>query len=160
MGGVPRRAEVLELLGRLEPRIAEGVRLAGDRMIGPVEPWRFVGSYGEPAFLNGWTNVGGGGTDLAFYMDESALVWMKGQITNPTAVAAGAPIFYLPGPPGTSYRPAYRTDGMAATDQEANSDPQNVWGEFVIETDGAVRKVTGGVVGLFSLDNTVFIAVP
>lgn len=77
-------------------------RLQAAQLLGfSPEPWREVGATGQPAFLNSWSNQGGGEETVAFYKDAFGRVWLKGYATRATN-GSGVPIFNLP----VGYRPA------------------------------------------------------
>jgi len=63
------------------------------------EAYREVGSTGNPAFLNGCTNLGGIYETAAFFKDREGIVHLKGAVTCP---GTSQTAFKLP--PG--YRPA------------------------------------------------------
>jgi hypothetical protein len=63
-----------------------------------VEPFREVGSAGQPPFQNGWHNDAVTETTAAFYKDPFGIVHLKGIVTGG---ATGTTIFTLP----SDYRP-------------------------------------------------------
>jgi hypothetical protein len=64
-----------------------------------VEPYREVGTPGEPVFAAGWSNAGPTVTSGAFYKDPLRVVHLKGTVTRAGGTAV---IFALP----TGYRPS------------------------------------------------------
>jgi hypothetical protein len=58
-----------------------------------AEAWHLVGAAGEPAFMNSWTNYGGGFSSAAFYKDPWGVVHLKGLVQAGTI---GTTIFQLP----------------------------------------------------------------
>jgi S-layer homology domain len=63
------------------------------------EPFHIVGTAGEPAFQNGWTNTGLGKTTVGFYKDTANVVHLKGSMSGG---ASGTTAFTLP----AGYRPS------------------------------------------------------
>ena len=64
----------------------------------PDTSWHEIGAAGEPAFQNGWVNVGSGNNTVAFRKDAFGFVHFKGSITG---VTANTVAFVLP----AGYRP-------------------------------------------------------
>jgi len=65
-----------------------------------AEPFRIVGTAGEPAFQNGWENWGMSDASLAgFFKDSESIVRLKGVVAEG---ADGTTVFELPG----GYRPS------------------------------------------------------
>ena len=62
------------------------------------EAWHLVGTLGQPAFENGWTNYGGGFAPAAFYLDPIGRVHLQGIVKNG---AKESTVFTLP----AGYRP-------------------------------------------------------
>jgi hypothetical protein len=82
---------------------------------GPIaDHWHYIGGSGEPAFLNGWANVGTADT-LARFKKVNGIVYVQGRVTR-AAGASNTSIFTLP----AGYRPSNETEfavrGPAATD--------------------------------------------
>ncbi len=65
------------------------------------EPFHIVGESGEPAFENGWANVGFSLAEASFYKDPLGVVHLRGAV-EVNAAGNSATVFTLP--PG--YRPA------------------------------------------------------
>ena len=80
------RPSLARVLGNHEPRIREQER----RGLGI---WHYVGEAGEPAFENGWGNMGGSDAPLAFRHTVGAGIEIQGSITGGTP---GTTIFTLP----------------------------------------------------------------
>lgn len=98
--------------------------------------WRYVGTSGNPGFLNGWVNyspgVSSGFTDCAFRKDVSGTVHLSGLVRNGSSNV----IFTLP----SGYRPSEqalfatisngaigRVDIYTSGNVQANSPYSNVW---------------------------------
>jgi hypothetical protein len=101
------------------------------------EDVRFVGAAGQPAFENGWVNVGG--QQAFFWMDSFGVVRLEGQVDSGTA----STIFTLP--PG--YLP-FQTASFLAGDGAGGSKLLNV------NTDGTVTTLVppGGIVSLAGVE--------
>lgn len=67
--------------------------------LGQVEEWHEVGTSGEPAFQNSWTNDTSSYPTAAFYKDPMGRVHLKGQVTGGVS---GNSAFVLP----VGYRPS------------------------------------------------------
>jgi hypothetical protein len=64
-----------------------------------AESFRNIGTAGNPAFQNAWTNFGGGRATAGFFKDQQNIVYLKGSITGGSN---GTTAFTLP----AGYRPA------------------------------------------------------
>ena len=104
------------------------------------EAWHEVGTAGNPAFQNGWSNYSPSFYGAAFYKDRLGYVHLRGMIDDGTMSATA---FTLP--PG--YRPA---KGLLLPTASAH-----VYGELLIYPDGRVDPETGWNL-LISLDGIVF----
>ena len=82
-----------------------------------AEAKHYVGAAGEPAFQNGWTNVGGNFHNASFYKDRSGVVHLSGAVTGGTyGFAVGNDIFHLP----SAYTPCgVSNDGGASLSELA-----------------------------------------
>lgn len=105
-----------------------------------VEPWHVVDNAGQPAFLNGWVNFGGGDTTAAYYRDPFGTVHLKGTLKSGTI---GTTIFTLP--------PGYRPQEISFFPAWSNA----AFGGVIIQTTGAVVANNGSNVS-FSLDGITF----
>lgn len=114
-------------------RVGVPVRLA-TRAGAIVEPFHVVGAAGEPAFVNGWTNLGGAFATAAFCRTPDGLVLLRGRI----APGAATPVFTLP----AGYRPSGGTLSFTS----------DVGGGFRIDvlTSGVVQAL--GAPGSSALD--------
>ena len=65
---------------------------------GTYDPWHVVGAAGQPAFANGWGNVGAGYGTAAFFKDPAGIVHVRGFVTAGTLNTG---VFTLP----AGYRP-------------------------------------------------------
>jgi len=101
---------------------------------------RVIGSAGEPAFQNSWTNYGSGFANAAFRKDADGYVHLRGTIQGG---AASSVIFTLPG--------GYRTGGnlMIAVYRGALNSSAGVI------TDGTIMCGTQ-FTSFVSLDNVVY----
>jgi hypothetical protein len=88
------------------------------------EPYREVGTPGQPQFQNDWGHAGGDASTAAFYKDPLGVVHLKGLITHDAG--GGTVAFTLP--PG--YRPSQSLTMPAATGEE--------FGNLGVEVDGDV----------------------
>jgi hypothetical protein len=116
----------------------------------PSEAWHEVGTPGEPAFQNGWSNPDDASAEtVAFYKDREGTVHLKG-------VASGGDhdtlIFQLP----AGYRPAahkllsFAVNCSCAVDRRDPSEPQGLpifvpTGGLVIFGAGLLAGADGGV---------------
>lgn len=105
---------------------------------GRGEAWHYVGEAGEPAFLNGWTNVTGE-PKTAFRLRELGVIDVHLNVQSGTP---GYPIFTLP----EGYRPAHNTH-MTGTGYSSLSPVTPTSGGFVVLSDGTVAdgSVTAGI---------------
>ena len=78
----------------------------------PMEPFHVVGTAGQPAFLNGWTNFGGGFSRLGFAKDSAGFVHLTGTVHAGTFAA---PVFTLP----AGYRPSEELTLPVAIERDA-----------------------------------------
>ena len=63
-----------------------------------AEAWHEIGGLSEPAFVNGWTNVGNANEVTAgFYKDAVGVVHLKGIIDNGSSTIFTLPAGYRPG---------------------------------------------------------------
>jgi hypothetical protein len=126
-----------------------------------VEPWHELGSPGEPALVNSWTNLGGDPqvnqgvwSTAAFRRDPDGLVHLKGVVTGGKPSGTQA-IFSLP--PG--FRPEQGEVFPSAT---AEGSAQPGW-TFIGATgspyEGRVLPFTGGK-EWFSIDGITFLCGP
>ena len=106
------------------------------------EPWRVVGTPGQPAFMNNWQNAPGAGV-TRFYRDPLGIVHLSGVVTQPSG--STNTMFELP----AGYRPAQALEFAVATCCSAAA------GRIVIFTDGAV-SYQGGDRGQMALDGIDF----
>lgn len=104
------------------------------------EAWHEIGSPGNPAFQNGWTNYTSGNT-AGYYKDRLGFVHLKGMIRNGTMSQTA---FTLP----VGYRPA---KAMLLPTASAH-----VYGEIHLYTDGRVDPEIGQNL-LMVLDGIVFL---
>ena len=112
---------------------------SADALAAP-EAWHEVGSAGNPAFQNGWTNYSPSGNSAGYYKDRLGFVHLKGMVKNGTMSQTA---FTLP----VGYRPA---KAMLLPTASAH-----VYGEVLIYADGRVDAETGQNL-LMSLDGIVF----
>lgn len=76
------------------------------------EPYREVGTPGNPGFQNGWQNVGGATSTVAFYKDSLGIVHLRGNLVSGIN---GETAFTLPAgyrPPKSLFMPA-ATSGLS-----------------------------------------------
>jgi hypothetical protein len=109
--------------------------------IGPPEAWHLVSAPGEPAFQNGWNNVGGSYSTAAYFKDLEGIVHLRGSVTagiSPT-------MFTLPG--------GYRPSGIEGFAILANGGSPNV-GSIAVLPDGTVQRNSG--LQPFALDGISF----
>ena len=105
--------------------------------------WHIVGSAGEPAYANGWTNhTVGTYTQCAFRKDNAGWVHLQGLIKSGT-IGDGYPPFQLPG----GYRPLYSVHIVIVS--------MGLVGNLRISPDGYVRIQVGNN-GWVSLDSVTF----
>lgn len=92
--------------------------------------WHEVGTDGEPAFENSWTNVGGDYATCAFGLDTGGRLQLKGRVDGGEADTA---IFTLPASP-VNFRP----DKIQCFAVATVSGP----GQLLADIDGVVKLVT------------------
>lgn len=108
------------------------------------EPYREIGTPGEPGFQSGWENAGGGFSTAAFYKDPLGVVHLKGNLSNATDETTA---FTLP--PG--YRPSQNLFMPAA------GAPSPVAANLVVETDGdAIPTCAGAGSCIAGIDGLTF----
>jgi hypothetical protein len=73
-----------------------------------LDPWHYIGTAGQPAFQNGWTNLGAGSAACSYRKDPMGRVWVRGLAQGTSNVVA----FTLP----VGYRPLanYSFDNLQA----------------------------------------------
>ncbi len=91
-----------------------------------MDTWHLVGAPGEPAFQNGWGNVGGE-TTVAFKKDPFGNVVLRGTVGGGTQ---GTTVFTLP----VGYRPGFGRDRNTSINNQGTS----AWGQVNVQTDGTV----------------------
>lgn len=99
-----------------------------ENVTGDAGPWRYVGTSGEPSFLNGWVNYGGAWRDVAFFKDALGIVHVKGLVKSGTI---GQDVFTLPG----GYRPKQGMHLPTASNA--------AFGMIQVLSSGAVRAANG-----------------
>lgn len=72
--------------------------------------WHLVGGAGEPAFLNGWSNVGGNDVPCRYRKDGLGFVHVEAAV-NPAGGGGGTVVFTLP----AGFRPSHNL--TVATEQ-------------------------------------------
>ena len=105
------------------------------------EPYRRVGTPGQPQFQNGWGNQSPA-TGAAFYKDSQGVVRLKGIVTGG---AAGDDVFTLP----TGYRPAAGLLLPVAVDGA-------VAGNVEIDSDGTLEPLSSDPTPIISFDGITF----
>jgi len=104
--------------------------------VASLEAEHLVGAAGEPAFMNGWSNLGSGFAAAQFYKDPSSVVHVEGVITGGTI--GSVPAFTLP----AGYRPS------ASIVRVVSSNGAD--GAVVVNSSGHVMP-TNGSNAIFSL---------
>lgn len=99
-----------------------------------VEGWREIGAAGQPAFQNGWVNLGAPWATAAFYKDPDGRVWLRGLVKNGLS---GLPIFTVP----AGYPPPINEVFGADTGSGAAS---GLHGRVDVYPNGAVSHQVGG----------------
>ena len=137
---LPWMEEFLESVDYEEARI----HLGGDAA------WHEVGTSGEPVFENGWANSGGSYADMAFRLDSSGYVHLKGRVQGGTPDSV---IFTLP----VDYRPnknqkfaAPYTDGEHQIAVESDGEVKDISSTWISQT------VTDGVTDKAPSENAVY----
>lgn len=118
-----------------------GRRPPGDYALSEAEPYHEVGATGEPAFENGWTNLGGGRSTAAFYSDSQGLVHLKGVISGTTATTA----FTLP----EAYRPSAQLFMPVAVGGPG-------YGGLNVNQDGRIVPICGPTCAAVGIDGLSF----
>lgn len=96
--------EIRDMTGWPDPMVDDYLQTVQDLAeIRYVEPWHEVGASGEPAFQNGWANVGGVTDETLAFRKTYFQLEMKGLIDSGT-ITDGTVVFTLPDLLG--YRPA------------------------------------------------------
>ena len=93
------------------------------------DTWHYVGTGGEPSFLNSWVNLGGVETHLRFTIDRNGYVHIEGYIKNGTS----GKVFVLPS--------GYRPDDNVRTSQwgqNAATAPAMVFAVGFVDSNGDV----------------------
>ncbi len=116
--------------------------------LSPGEAWHMVGAPGEPAFQNGWGNLGTPGNEAAgFFKDHEGIVHLKGTLKpGGTSLIFQLPQGFRPAS-GKLIRVAATCSGGPCTD---GTFPLTIYGPNLIPGfDGGVVGFTGGTfVGL------------
>ena len=131
--------------------------LASLSLVGCQEPlstfsWREIGTSGQPAFENGWTNAGGAYETCAFGRDAMDFVHLKG-LASDGSYNIYDPIFTLP----EGYRPA---GTLLISVYASAGDDDTGWlyiysnGEIALRDQGTAGGTTAGV----SLNGVTFFA--
>jgi len=96
------------------------------RIIRVDEYWHEIGTAGEPAFENGWDNVGGDYNTCAFKFNAEGRVWYKGRASGGTP---NTTIYTLP--------VAYRSDKVQSFAIAIGTG----YGQLSIGMDGTIKLV-------------------
>lgn len=116
--------------------------------LSPGEAWHMVGAPGEPAFQNGWENLGTPGNEAAgFFKDHEGIVHLKGTLKpGGTSLIFQLPQGFRPAS-GKLIRVAATCSGGPCTD---GTFPLTIYGpDLIAGFDGGVVGFTGGTfVGL------------
>lgn len=154
--GPPLAVNSSEKVENLNATLLDG-KSSADFAPTAAEPWREVGTTGEPAFQNRWTNGGitGGGpySTAAFYKDPYGAVHLKGLVMGPNtpSVIFGLSCGY--GPAQEEWHATY-SRGADASDVLGRAEIRPV-----LREDGSYRAdvVAGrGYTVPFSLDGITF----
>lgn len=120
--------------------VAPGV--VGSDELEDDEPYRIVGTPGEPAFQNGWDNWGNDFSEAGFYKDLHGVVHLKGTVSGGTNDAAA---FTLP----EGYRPSENLFLPLAGGGPVAANLQ-------IFTDGSVEPTCAGGACISGMDGLSF----
>jgi len=111
-----------------------------------MDTWHLIGASGQPTFVSGWTNYGGGYNPGGYRKFPDGKVKLKGLISASSAQSAGAVIFTLP----AGYRPPARQLKECETSGTNGA-------RIDILTDGSVSpQVAQGAGAWVSLDDLEF----
>ena len=95
MSGIPRRYDLGRDIAGAGARLHNAAIFYANRQLGEIERLHYVGEPGQPAFEDGWSNVGGAEERAAFFRDAENWVRLLGVVRNPAA-ATQSTIFTLP----------------------------------------------------------------
>lgn len=76
----------------------ENMEAVPDTRFTTFDDWRVIGSAGNPAFVNAWSNYGSGYQTAAFWKDSAGVVHLRGLVTGGTTTIFTLPVGYRPGP--------------------------------------------------------------
>lgn len=133
---------VRDIRGRAEDLRAEELDIAR-RRLGPIGRWHTIGAPGEPAWENGWHDLGGGSAPPGFLLDGASFVSLRGRMAGLFS-SGGVVAFTLPPgfwPPADIIGPVYAFTVPATFAVVVELQIHSTDGTVRVAATGAVQEV-------------------